>query len=387
MGLDKNGFKRERYSEIEERTMNRARELFGDDINLGNRSPLGLFLRIVAWFQSQLWELAEKVYYSAFKNTAEGISLDNVGQYIGIKRKAALRASGEILVNGVDGTFIPIGFKVSSGEKVFETTTEGVIQGGSIVLRATAINPGPDGNVPAGTINEIDNPIVGVDDVTNPEAFTGGRDAERDEMFRERYDRVISLGGASTISSIESSLLNEDDIIYAQVEENDSMSTIDGIPPKSIAPFVYGGEEQRIAEIIFNTKAGGIRSFGDIEKTVLDSRGNGHTIGFSRPDEVEIFINANLTTNVDFPADGHEQIRTAILKYIGGVDEDTTEYTGLGLGQDVIYTQLIGLCHTVGGVIDVDLEISTNGSEYIKSNIAIATREVSITRYDQVMIS
>lgn len=45
-GLDEKGFRRKQYAEIEEDMFIRARNLFGEDINLSVRSPLGIFFAL-----------------------------------------------------------------------------------------------------------------------------------------------------------------------------------------------------------------------------------------------------------------------------------------------------------------------------------------------------
>lgn len=385
--LDKKGFERKSHNEIIESMNERARELFGDDINLGSRSPLGMFIRVMAWFTSQLWELAEKVYFSGYKDTAEGTSLDNVGQYIGIRKRPAERATGKVVITGSEGITIQEGFLVSAGDIFFETTEKVVIPvSETIEVNIRAVDAGIIGNVLTGTIDEIVNPQIGIDSVINTEPTTGGRQSETDEEFRVRYDKSVATGGSSTIASIEATLLALEGVIDAQVEENTDIITVNDIPAKSIAPFVYAGDDTEIAQAIFDTKAGGIRSFGDVDITITDSRGREHLISFSRPTEIEVYANITLTTASNFPSDGEETIRTNIIKYIGGLDEDTAEYTGLGLGQKVIYTQIIGLCHSVQGVTDVQVELSTDGSTFTQENINIEPREVSTTDFNKVVV-
>ena len=48
-GLSKFGFRRKTYNEILEDMEARAKELFGESVNLSERSPLGMFLQTIAW--------------------------------------------------------------------------------------------------------------------------------------------------------------------------------------------------------------------------------------------------------------------------------------------------------------------------------------------------
>ena len=48
-GLTKHGFRPTRYSAIISEMESRARELFGNDINLSESSPLGMLVRLNSW--------------------------------------------------------------------------------------------------------------------------------------------------------------------------------------------------------------------------------------------------------------------------------------------------------------------------------------------------
>jgi len=397
-GLDERGFKRKRYRDILEDMQSRAQDNFGANVNLSNRSPLGILLRLVSWSMAVLWQVAENVYNAGYVDTAEGHQLDHVAKYIGIRRNPAEPATGTIKIEGDEGTEIPAGFKVATEDDIeFETTESVEINGGEVEAEIEALEPGADGNVPAGTITEIINPTAGVDSVNNEEATEGGRDKETDAELKERYDRSVSRGGSSTIESIEATLLDDvEGVRDAQVYYNNTMDDpdSDNIPAKSIAPFVFGGNENDIAEAIFDTKAAGIKSAAisadsslNKEIDVTDSRGRTHTIGFTRPEEKEVYVDVTLDTDSDFPADGNEQVRTEIVKYIGGQDEDAEEYPGLGLGEDVIYTRIISRIHRVDGIVDItELKVGTSAPPDQEENIDIGAEQVAITDYEKVSV-
>jgi len=90
-GLTKDGFKRKPYTVILEEKQERAKDLFGEDIDLSERSPLGLYIQTDAWEESILWEQMEHVYYAAFIDDAEGKQLDALVKFIGLFRRPALR--------------------------------------------------------------------------------------------------------------------------------------------------------------------------------------------------------------------------------------------------------------------------------------------------------
>ena len=387
-GLNKDGFNRMRYADIIAEMNNRAKSVFGADVNLNEFSPLGMIFKVVAFSMSVIWQLAEFVYYGGYKDTAEGHQLDGVCQYIGITREPARYATGAVTITGDEGTTIPLFFIVSSGDYQFWTQVEKTIPAsGSVDVPIRALELGNNSNVLPGTITTIVNPKAGISSVTNATATTGGAEIETDEALRARYDLSISTGGASTVSAIRAELLAVANVIDATVTENVTMTTVGGIPPKAFETVIYGGTNDDIANAIYRTKAAGIQSYGAITATVEDEFGQIHTMAFTRVVEVPIYVNVTLVTGEGFPIGGMAQIETNIIKYIGGTDSDTTLYHGLGLGDDVVYTKIIGLCHSVAGVTDVAVTLSLDGVTYAAENKAIDPKQVAITDYSKVVIA
>ena len=387
-GLTAQGFKRKRYADIIAEKESRARELFGENVNLKESSPMGLFIRLNAWEEALVWQMAEDVYFSAFVDSATGTSLDKVAQYIGIMRNPALRATGEVKFEGDDGTTIEEGFLVETEDGLqFETTEEVEIEAGEATADIRAIEPGTDGNVPASIITEIVNPVEGLDSVTNEESTTGGSNKETDAELRQRYIDSVAKGGASTVDSIRASLLDTEGVRAALVIVNSENEEVDGRPAKSFESYVLGGDPGDIAKTILQTGAAGIQAFGTELETVEDESGQEHTIGFTYASEIDIYVDVTVTTNEEYPEDGDDRMVTEIVKYIGGTDEDGQIYTGLSMGDDVVYTQVIKSCYRVPGVEDVIVEIGVSPDPTGTSNISIDTTEVAETAHDKVGVT
>lgn len=387
-GVTINGFKRKSYSDILNNLQARAREVFGDNINLSNTSFLGMWLQNEAWEIAELWELAEDVYYSAFIDYNEGTSQDNTGKYITISRKPAQKSKGVITIEGREGTRISRGFRVGNEnlDIVFETTESAIIgDTGTIDIPIISVNPGLNKNVPANTLIKMINPISGIDKVYNKDITIDGTDIETDKEFRERYYRSISRGGSSTRESVEAALLDMDNVTDAFVEENETMEYKEDIPPKSLAPYVFGGNDKDIAKVILNSKAGGIRSYGNTEVLVADSRGVEHIIGFTRPIVKDIYVKLNIVKDKGYLGDN--VVTRAVLNYIGGEDTDGISYKGLKLGESVVISKLMSSVICLQGIKDIEVEISLDDITYQSSNIEIAKREIAKTKFDKVVIN
>jgi len=203
-GLTKDGFKPKRYADILPEKERRARELFGNDANLSDSSPLGMLVRLNAWDEAAVWQQMEEVYLSAYVSSAEGVSLDRKCQDIGIMRQLATRASGTIQFSGANGTQIYPGFVVQTATGVvYRTTTATTISGALARADIEAVDAGVAGNVGAGAISRVVSSIAGVIAITNPDPTSGGRDAETDAQLRERYVRSVSKPGGASAAAIE----------------------------------------------------------------------------------------------------------------------------------------------------------------------------------------
>ena len=386
-GLTAQGFRRKTYPDILADMQTRAKNFFGEDINLSDRSPLGLFIQSIAWEYSRLWEEAEKAYYAGCVDDAEGVQLDGATKYAAVTRKGPQQATGYIMVTGSEGSEVTPAFIAGtkngicfSPDATYTLGTEPTRV--NIVCRGV----GKAGNVQAETITEIVTPLAGLSSITNPEPTTNGQDAESDTDFRERYYRSLSSGGSSTRTAVESALLDMPTVKDTVVEENDTMETINGLPPKCIAPYVFGGEDADVAQTILQAKAGGIQSYGTIIIEAEDKRGYKHMIGFTRPASKDVYVKVTITKNPQYPADGDTRVKTAIIKYIGGRDYDGTEYKGRGLGQDVVLSKINTAVDSVSGIDDVMVELSTDGVNYATANIPISTMEIANADHEKVMV-
>jgi len=362
--LDRTGFKRRRFQDLYDEIEDKAKEAFGENINTSERSPLGIILRLFAWFLAMIWGVAEDVYNSAYKNTAGGNNLDRLGPYSGVTRILEQWATGSVIISGTPGRTEEAGFQVATKTGVYFETIDPFTIGtnGTATVKIEALAPGSQGNVAAGSITIIVNPNPDITAVTNPERTQGGREKETDAEFRDRMDQAVAGGGAASLDALRGALLRLENVRAAAVIENNTIQTDSaGRPPKSYQAYVLGGDDQTIAKTIFDKGAAGIESYGDISVEVTDLGGYPHIVKFSRAEEVALKIQVDVTKNDSYPADGDDLIRSALVRYVGGEDGGSY-YNGLNMGAPVVYTRLISAVYSVTGVEDVVIRVGTGGT-------------------------
>lgn len=387
-GVTQYGFRRKLYSECLSERITRAREVFGVKIDTSETSFLGKLIRNAAWDEAYMWEIAESVYMSPFVNYAEGTGLDAVGQYLTITRRPASKSKGVITVFGTADTLVPAGFRVAtvSGVEFYTTEQAYIGDNGQVDIPIESVIAGKNTNAQSEEIDQIVNPTFGIDRVTNKDYTEGGMDVESDEEFRLRYKKSYSRVGGSTVPAMTAALLDINDVVDCEVRENVTMEEVDGITPKSVACFVFGGTDDEIAKVIYDNKPAGIEAYGQTYKYIEDKKGVKHKIGFTRAKEVKIKVDISLTKTDDYPGD--DVIKRAILGYIGGVDDNNIEYAGLKLGEDVIYNKLIAKILCPGGVSDASVKIGASPDyEMVEESIAIDRHEIAVTNLELIRIS
>jgi len=240
-------------------------------------------------------------------------------------------------------------------------------------------------NANAKTLTVINTPIAGFTSTYNADDAILGRDVETDAEARIRRNESVVTSRSGTVEAIKTKIsdLNGDDyadlpeltdiIIY---ENNTEAVNAKNMPPHSIMAAVrqigdVDIRDQEIAQAIFDSKAAGIEtSYGfatgsnAVTKTVTDSMGIDHTIYFTRPTSVSIYLELyNFSTDSSYPTDGDNQLKTVLA----------TWGNSLGVGVDVIvYPQLVAQIAEIPGILDFNIKIGTAPAPTLDDNIDIS---------------
>lgn len=184
----------------------------------------------------------------------------------------------------------------------------------------------------AGSLQDIVNPIAGIEGLINMEDATVGRLQETDAEFRLRHLDNLNSGGCATPDAIRSDVLDVPTVEQARVFENVSfVPDITGRPPKSFEVVVVSldgsADDDEIGQAIWDCKAAGIEAFGSTTVTAFDSEGNPRSVSFSRAERLFTWVRVTVTPGEGFPTDGDPEasIRNAILEHFGrGGDAELT---------------------------------------------------------------
>lgn len=374
MPLTETGYKRRTYDEILTAKIQKAQELFGDDIDTGEETPLGKYIRINAYDQAEAEEEIEAVYYARFPNTATGTSLDRLCVFAGISRNVATAATYKVKATGEAGKTVPVGFLVGTdtGLTYYNTNDTVIGEDGTCEFYAVCTLLGTIGNVDYTTINKIINPCAEVTQVIGVAYYSLGEEEESDAALRKRFEQAIQGAGSNNEPAIKAAIMRVPTVESVGIIVNETDETDSGNrPPRSFECYVTGGEsyQQQIAETIFEKKPLGIKTYGTISKTVLDEGGYEHTIKFSQTENIDISVYIKIKKTSAYQSDGDSVIKTNIAEYIDS----------LPVGKDVIYSSLYGYIYSVTGVTEVtELKLSTDdGQTKTTSNITITDTQIA----------
>lgn len=375
MPLLAEGYMRPTYNDLLTAQVERAKQLFGEDIDTSEQTPLGKYIRLNVYDLAEAYEVNEKVYYSRFPNTAEGTALDRLMPFAGITRNAPTAARHIIKIIGTAGETVPVGFLVDTSDDItFYLMHDTVIgEDGTVEAIFECEELGEIGNVPIGAIVNIVNPELNVDDIEHVGIDTIARNEESDAELRERFSMTIAGAGSGTVNSIRGEIMRINGVYGCIIAVNEGDTTdADGRPPRSFECYVLADDSlnNQIAEAIYAKKPLGIKTHGDIAVEVTGDLGTKSTVCFSKSAEVVVAVKIAVKVSNLFPDNGIEQIQKAVADHINSLSN----------GDDVIRTSLYSYIHGVEGVVETTtLTLSVDGGEYSEQNVICDAEDVART--------
>lgn len=214
----------------------------------------------------------------------------------------------------------------------------------------------------AGTLIEIETTVDGLDSIYNRYDLTTGRNEETDTELRQRYLESLAVTGVGTLDAIVAAVKRVQGVSDASGVENDTEETnSEGLPPKSFKIVVVGGQNDNVAQAIWDTKPAGIRAYGSIFGTAHDLGGLAHNIYFSRPTPKYAFVKVSYSLydeeSLTIP---EEDIRDSIVQGINAYGRT------LKVGNDVIPNRIYGYIYDVIKGIEInEVKVALSNSQSV----------------------
>ncbi len=215
-----------------------------------------------------------------------------------------------------------------------------------------------------------------------------GRDTESDADFRARRLDLLSVAGAGTLESIRAAVRQVGGVVAVFGRENvTDLVDVNGLPPKSFEIIVQGGEDDQIAQAIFNTKGAGILSHRDPGAAgrtvaVVDSEGFPQDLNFTRPTEVPIYVAVTVLTDPGVFGGGDPVVGEQLVKEAIVAQGDL-----LNIGDDVISLRIRCAPLELAGVEDVtSFAIDIAPAPVSDANIVIAGQSRAVFSTSNVTV-
>jgi uncharacterized phage protein gp47/JayE len=333
------------------------------------------------------WEAMQLSYQQFDESKVTGASQSALVQLNGIQRLDESPSNAQEVLTGTPFAPIPAGQLVSDVNNVNQwATTEDVVLDGAgtatVTVRCTVTGPVV---ALAGTLTNIVTPYPGLSSVTNPADATLGRNIETNTELRQRQKLSTMAPAASPVESVYANLANVPGVTYARVRQNNTLLVdANGIPGKSVATVIVGGEPEDIAMTLLARTGVVAEWYGTSSLTLFDVQGEPYVVKWTVPTALPIYI--HLTIQIInpsiFPADGLQQIKDAIKAYAKGgapalgVDDGFSD-TGFPPGASVIWSRLFTPINFVAGHRVDSLFIGTAPAPTLTNDITVPWNQVA----------
>jgi hypothetical protein len=328
-------------------------------------TPLGQLNGIYTNELAQLWELVSVAFGAFDPDDAEDFLLTALCKLSGTQRQAATYSTVDLVVNLDNAATIVSGTHYASiagnpdsrWTPLADYTSPG---NGLHTVRFRAESVGKR-LANSGTITVIATPVVGWNTVINPLDASGGTEADDDAALRTRRDDDLAASGSSTLDALVADLERASGdggtIVGLQpgtmaFENTGSVTDGFGRPPHSFEIILYDGvtpdpgNNNAIAQVIWDSKAGGIRSYGNSSGVATDANGDAHVVYFSRVAIRPVYLSYLLSVDPSYDGtNADEELKQAIA------EAANARFTTPGGSITALTLQAMPLSHE--GVIDV----------------------------------
>lgn len=255
-------------------------QIYGPNINVASNSPDGQMINIFALSKMDIENLCASIYQSFNPAQAIGVSLDQIAQISGISRKA--------------GTYTLVVIQVVVSQNLnlagTDTTTPFTVQDGNgnqyyLIQSASLTNGSNSLNFQSASIgyiqvnaNTITTPVTivaGVTSVNNGAIpYQVGTNQETDANFRLRQQASTSFPSLGALNGLYAGLNQVASIVAAEVYENNTNASVNGIPAHGIWVVVNGGSPAAIAQVIYNRRNLGVPMKGSQSYAITQADGS-----------------------------------------------------------------------------------------------------------------
>lgn len=338
------------YDQIKQSLEESFRAIFGADVYITPDSQDGQMIALFASAINDSNLMAIAVYNATRPSFAQGAGLSSGVKINGIRRKVASESTAVGNVVGVNGTVINSGVvQDTNGNKWDLPPVVNIPGAGFIAVTVTAQEPGSLSQ-PVGSINQIATPTLGWQSFVSTSDSVPGDPVESDAALRKRQTVAAALPNNTPLGGLQAALEALAGVTEVRVYENATNGVdANGLPARSIAVVIEGGDVAEIAEVIGQKKTPGAATFGSTAQGYVDPiTGIAYVINFYVLAYQAVSVEISLTAGVGWSTDVATQIQQTVSDYLNG----------LGIGQEVTYGRVWAPSYLNGAPEGQTFEIS-----------------------------
>lgn len=341
---------------------------FGSSFDVSPSSPDGQHIGIMADLVYGCWLREEAAYNQFIPSKVSNQGLDELVELNNVQRIIDQPTTVVCQLTGTGGTIVPAGSTVETIEGLQFTTNTTITLPDETTCTCTTLGALPINPNEVVVISE-GSEVVGWTGVDNSaEGITGIVRQTDPELRALRENRTISTGVHTTDAIRQAVASLNLEFIYI-VDNTEDVTLPSGQVGNSIAVTVEGGNPQEIAQKIYDNMPAGIPTWGSETAQAFNSLGDSFDIDFSRPTDVNIEVNTNITIAAGSLSNTDELVQQAIIDYIDS----------LNIGTDVDWSSLFCPILTVQGVAVASLTIAYEGGVHGTVPLVIGDIEKAAT--------
>lgn len=365
--LTETGIKIERLNDIVKRFEDGFKQIYGQNIDLSPNTPDGQMVGILAQIKMDIEELAENVYRQLDPDVATGAWLEQRVAYAGLMRRGAsysyLRS---VILTGEPNTQLYAGIVVSDQNKVrWVLTTDIQLDNngsGRADFRSEQLG---SFNLAKNTTLTIETVTLGLTSAVTFENAEVGVEEETDTQLRERFLFSRTKNAQNSAEAITAKIAALPDVKQVRVlENNTAQRDALGVEPHSIDVIVYGGNDEEIANVIYQNKGAGVGLQGNT-LTSLKKDGETRPIRFDKVSLVDIQVSMRCVRYEDFTEIDKAKIKKLLANQV------------FKIGQTVSLSRLYSPINQVGGFWVKELKIARKGQQLKAENVALQPRDLA----------
>ena len=322
--------------------------------------------------------------------TASGIFQDAIAAIYFLTRKVAQPTVVECQVMGLQGTTIPAGSVIENTDG-FRLRSVGAVtipEGGTTSVEFETIDTGAI-SIGENTCTKIITVIAGWNTVDNAVAGVPGQLVESRASFEARRAQSVAANSHGSRLSLQGALYNIDGVLDCLVLENKSDSTVTkqgvSLISHSVAICIYGGDNDEIAEMIYNKLDAGCGTNGATTVTYISEDSAVNTYQIVRPDPVNVYIEVTINQTASTPSTVVDDVKNAVYNDFYGNDMQSGNIRR-GCGQTIYASSFSVATIKTAGVTDlVSIEIGKLAGT-LGNNITLDADEEPVLSKDNISV-